>query len=134
LRDGFTHECQDGVGELLLTLVVAIVGDVLMQGRPKPLNRIEVGTVGWQLDQMDAACCLGREGPDIGAFVVGGIVPDVMNDALVGVALLDLGEKLGGTDPIDAQRFDKRCVEGLEVNSPMNVHTTTPCRAENCWI
>jgi len=57
-----------------------------------------------------------------------------MNDALVGVALLDLGQKLRGTDPINAQRFDKGCVKGFEVHSPMNVHATTPRRAENRWI
>lgn len=50
LRDGFTHECKDGVGELLLTWVVAIVGHVLMQDGPKPLNRIEMRAVGRQLD------------------------------------------------------------------------------------
>ena len=67
-------------------------------------------------------------------FVVGGVVPDDMNDALVGVARFDLGQKLRGTDPIDGCGFDKRCVEGLEVHSSMNVHTTAPCRAENRWI
>ena len=38
LRDGFTHEREDCIGELLLSLVVAIVGDVLMQDGPKLLN------------------------------------------------------------------------------------------------
>jgi len=42
-----------------------------------------------------------QKSPDIGAFVVGGVVPDNMNDALVGVARLDLGEQLRGTDAID---------------------------------
>ena len=60
------------------------MGDVLMQDGPKPLNRIEVGAVGRQLDQMDTTSCPGKESPDIGPFVVGGIVPDDMNDALVG--------------------------------------------------
>jgi hypothetical protein len=30
-----------------------------------------------------------------------------MNDALVGVARFDLGQKLRGTDPIDGRGFDK---------------------------
>ena len=71
--------------------------------------------IGRQLDQVDTAGCPGKESPDIGPFVAGGVVPDDMNDALVGVALLDLGKKLDGTDPIDAQRFDKGCIEGLKV-------------------
>ena len=134
LRDGFTHKCKDGVGELLLTWVVAVVGNVLMQDSPKPLNRIEMRAIGWQLDQMDTASCLGEEGSDIGSFVVGSVVPDDMNDALVRVALLDLGEKLHGTDPVDGCGLDKGCIESFEVYSPMNVHTTAPCCAENRWI
>ena len=81
-----------------------------------------------------AASCPGKEGPDIEPFVVGGVVPDDMNDALVGVARFDLGQKLCCTDPIDGCGFDKGCVEALKVHSAMNVHATTPCRAENRWI
>ena len=91
------------------------MGHVLMQDGPKPLNRIEMRAVGRQLDQMDAASCPGEEGSDIGPFVAGSVVPDDMNDALIGVTLLDLGQKLCCTDP-------------------MNVHTAAPCRAENRWI
>ena len=87
LRDGYTHGCQDGVGEVFLTLVVAIVGDVLVQDRPKPLHRIEVRVIRRQLDQMDTTSRPGRRSPDIGTFVVGGIVPNDMNDPLIGVAL-----------------------------------------------
>ena len=65
-----------------------------MQDGPKPLNRIEMGAVGRQLDQMDTASCPGEKGPDIGALVIGGVVPDDMNDALFGVAGLNLGKKL----------------------------------------
>jgi len=46
LRDGFPHEFKDVVGELLLTWVVAVVGHVLVQKSPKPLNWIEMGAVG----------------------------------------------------------------------------------------
>ena len=112
------HECQDGVGELLLTWVVAIVGDVLMQEGPKLLNRIEMGAVGWQLDQMDTASCPGEEIPEIGAFMGSGIVPDDMNDALVGVADFDLGQKLCCTGPINGCGLDKGCIEGFEVTAP----------------
>ena len=74
-----------------------------MQDGPKPLNWIEMRAVRRQLDQMDTASCPGEEGSDIGAFVVGRGVPDDMNDALVRVALFDLGQKLRGTDPIDGR-------------------------------
>jgi hypothetical protein len=55
LGDGFTHEYQDGVGKLILTWVVLIVGDLVMQNCPKSLDRIKRGAVGRQLDQMDMA-------------------------------------------------------------------------------
>ena len=69
--------------------------------------------VGRQLDQMDTASCPGEEGSDIGPCVVGSVVPDDMNDALIGVALLDLGQKLCCTDPINGCRLDKGCVESF---------------------
>ena len=112
------HECKDGVGELLLTWVVAIVGHVLMQDGPKPLNRIEMGAVGRQLDQMDTASCPCKKGSDIGPFVVGRVVPDDMNDAFVGVTRFNLGQKLRCTDPINGRGLDKRCVEVLGITAP----------------
>jgi len=60
-----------------------------------------MGAVGRQLDQMDTASCPGKESSDIGPFVVGRVVPDDMNDALVGVARFDLTQKLCGTDTVD---------------------------------
>ncbi|SUZ34145.1 hypothetical protein ROE7235_03928 [Roseibaca ekhonensis] len=90
--------------------------------------------IGRQLDQMDTAGCPRKKSSDIRSFMVGGVVPDDVNDTLVGVALFDLGQKLHGTDPINGRGLDKRCVEGFEVHSPMNVHTTTSRRAENRWI
>jgi hypothetical protein len=89
-----------------------------MQDGPKPLNRIEMRAVGRQLDQMDTASCPGEEGSDIGPFVVGNVVPDDMNDALIGVTLLDLGQKLCCTDPINGCGLDKGCIEGFEVTAP----------------
>ena len=50
---------------------------------------------------MDAARWPGQKSPDIRPFMIGSVVPDDMDDALVGVARLDLGEKLRGTDPVD---------------------------------
>jgi len=97
--------------EWLQPALVAIVGDVSMQNGPKPLNRIEVGTVGRQLDQMDAASCPGKKSPDIGPFVVSGVAPDDMNNALVGVARFDPGQKLCCTDPINGCGLDKGPVE-----------------------
>ena len=39
------HECKDGVGELLLTWIVAIVGNVLIQDGPRPLYYYRAGHV-----------------------------------------------------------------------------------------
>ncbi len=98
-----------------------------MQDGPKSLNyyqaghvkcsrwRIETRAVGRQLDQMDTASCPCEEGSDIWPFVVGSVVPDDMNVALIGVARLDPGQKLDGTDPINGCGLDKRCIEGFEV-------------------
>ena len=107
------------------------MGDILVQDRPKPLNRIEMWAIGWQLDQMDTTSWPGKKSPDVWSFMVGGVVPDHMNDALVGVARFDLGQKLRGTDPINRCGLNKGRIEGLKVHSPMNVHTSTPRRAEN---
>ena len=67
--------------------------------------------VGRQLDQMDTASSPGKEGSDIGPFVVGSVVSDDMNDALVRVARFDLGQKLCCTDPINGCGLDKGPVE-----------------------
>ena len=99
-----------------------------------PRWRVEMGAVGRQLDQMDTAGCPCKKSPDIGPFMVGGVVPDDMNDALIGVVRFNLGQKLHRTDPIDAQRLNKGRIESLEVQGAMNVHAATPRRAENRWI
>ncbi len=67
------------------------MGDVLVHDGPEPLDGIEMGAIGRQLDQMNAAVFARQERSDIGAFVVRGVVPDDMDDALVGVARLDFG-------------------------------------------
>ena len=101
------------------------MGYVLMQDGPKPLDRIEMGAVWWQLDQMDTAGCPGQKSPDIGPFVVGGIVPDDEKDALV--RRLDLGKKLDGPDPINGFWLDKRRTKCFEVQGTMNVDAATSC-------
>jgi hypothetical protein len=45
------------------------------------------------------------------------------------VTLLDLCQKLCGTDPINGGGLDKGCIEGFKVYSRMNVHTAAPRRA-----
>ena len=60
-----------------------------------------MGTVRRQVDTMDAAVQPGEKSPDIRAFVVGGIFPDDMDQALVGVARLNFGEKLRCADAVD---------------------------------
>ena len=67
------------------------MGDVLVHDGPEPLDGIEMGAIGRQLDQMNAAVFARQECSDIGAFVVRGVVPDDMDDALVGVARLGFG-------------------------------------------
>ena len=61
---------------------------------------------------------LARKVSDIGPFVVGGVVPDHMNDALIGIARFDLGQKLHGTDPVHGCGLDKRRIEGFKVQAP----------------
>ena len=67
------------------------MGDVLVHDGPEPLDGIEMGAIGRQLDQMNAAIFVRQERSDIGAFVARGVLPDDMDDALVGVARLDFG-------------------------------------------
>jgi hypothetical protein len=60
-----------------------------------------------QLDEVDAAVWSGKKSPDIWPFVIGGVVPDDMNDALFGVAGLNFGKKLRRADPVDGGWLDK---------------------------
>ena len=102
---------------------MAIMGDVLMQDGPKPLDRVQVWAIGRQLDQVDATLRPRQKRSHIGPFVAGGIVPDDMDEAFVGVARLNFGKKLHGTDPVDGGWLDKRRIEGLKVERAMDVHT-----------
>ena len=60
---------------------------------------IEVRAIRRQLDEVDAAVWSGKESPDIWPFVIGGVVPDDMNDALFGVAGLNLGKNRAALIP-----------------------------------
>ena len=46
------------------------------------------------MDQVDAAVRPCEEFENVWTFVIGGIVPNHMDEALVGIAGLDLGQKL----------------------------------------
>ena len=94
------------------------MGDILVQNRPKTFNWIEMWAIGRQLDQVDTAGCPCKKSPDIGPFVVGGVVPDDMNEALAGVARFDLRQKLRGADPINRCGFNKGCIKGFEITAP----------------
>jgi len=81
---------------------------------------------------MDATSRPGKKGPDIRSFVVSVIVADDVNDALAGVAGLDLGQKLRGTDPINRCGLDKGCVESLKVQGPMNPPYSSKAEGIGC--
>ena len=123
---------------MLLRWVVSIVSDILVQDSPETLNGVDVWAIWRKRDEMDPAVRPCRKIPDIRAFVTGCIVPEHMpehmNDALVGVAVFDPGQKLRGTGPIDSGWFDKGRIEGLKIERPMNVDASTPCCAEHCGV
>ena len=103
--------------------------DVAVHDDPEPIDGIEMRAIGPQLDRMNATVFARQERSDIGAFVVWGIVPNDVNDTFVRVSRLDLGEKLNGANPIDGGWFNKGRVEGLQVQSAVNVHAPMPrCR------
>ena len=97
--DYLSHEVQDCIGKVFSRWIMPIMGDVLVHDGPEPLDGIEMGAIGRQLDQMNAAVFARQERSDIGAFVVRGVVPDDMDDALVGVVRLDFGQQLRGAEP-----------------------------------
>ena len=52
----FSSEVQDCIGKVFLRWIMPIMGDVLVHEGPEPLDGIEMGAIGRQLDQMNAAC------------------------------------------------------------------------------
>ncbi len=83
---------------------------------------------------MDAAVRPCEECPYIRSFVIGGVVPDHMNDALVRVASFNFGEQLRSADPIDGGWFDKWRIEGFKVERAMDVDPSSPRRGLHCWL
>ena len=126
VRDGLPKELEARICELLLRGVVEIVGGALVRD-PQSFDRVQVRAIRRQLDQMDAALRPGEERPDIRPFVVSSIVLDHMDEAFVGIARLDLGKKLRGTDPVYGGLFDKGRVEGLKVEHTMDIYAPAPC-------
>ena len=92
---------------------MSIVCHVLVHNRPKPFDRVQVRAVRGQRDKMDATILPCEKLSDIRPFVIGGIVPDDMDQSLVRVACFNLGEKLCSVDPIDGRWLDKGCVKGF---------------------
>ena len=91
------------------------MGDVTVHDGPEPLDGIEMGAIGRQLDQMNATFFARQERSDIGAFVVWGIVPNNVNDTFVGVSDLGFGEELNRADPIDGGWFNEERIKGFQV-------------------
>lgn len=91
-------------------------------------------TIGRQLDQVDPAPGPCEKRPDVWSFMVGGVVPDHMNDALVGVAGFNLGEKLRCTDPIDSGWLDKGGIESFKVERTVDIDPSAPCGGLHCWV
>ena len=87
-----------------------------------------------QLDEVDATVWSGKESPDIRPFVIGGIVPQDVDQALVRVASFNFGKKLRRADPVDRGWLDKGCVEGLKVERTMDINAAPARRGRDPWI
>ena len=70
---------------------------------------------------------LARNVPDIWPFVVSGVVPNHVDEAFIGVARLDLGEKLCGAAPVHRSGLNKGRIEILKAQRAMDVHPPAPC-------
>ena len=57
-----------------------------------------------------------------------------MDDALVGVAGFNLGEKLCSANPIDGGWLDKRGVESFKIERAVDVDASAPCGGFYCWV
>ena len=87
-----------------------------------------------QLDEVDAAVWSGKESPDIRSFMIGGIVPDNMDQSLVRVASFNFGKKLRRADPVDGGWLDKGRIEGFKIERTMDIHAAPACRGRDPWI
>ena len=113
---------------------MSIVCHVLVQDSPKPFDRVQVRAVRGQLDKMDTTLWPCEKFSDIGRFVIGGIVPDDMDQSLVRAACFNLGEKLYGADPINGRWLDKGYVVGFQVDRALDINPATACRGRDCRI
>ena len=66
--------------------------------------------------------------------MIGGIVPDNMDQSLVRVAGFNLGEKLCSSDPINGCWLDKGCADGFEFDRAMDINPAAACRGRDCRI
>ena len=60
--------------------------------------------------------------------MIGSIVPNHMNDALVAVAALNLSQKLDRAPAIDRRWFNEGGVEILQVHRAMDIDPSPACR------
>ena len=113
---------------------MSIVCHVLVHDSPKPFDRVQVRAVRRQLDKMDTTIWPCEKFSNIRPSVIGGIIPDDMDQSLVRVACFNLGEKLCGADPVDGRWLDKGCVESFQVDRAMDINPAAACRGRDCRI
>ena len=107
--------------------VMAIVRHMPVDDRPPPPDRVRMGAIWWKPDRVDADVRARQERPDIGPFMAGRVILDDVDQVLVGIAGLDLGEKRCGTGAADSRRLDARRVEGFRVRRATEIHPSACC-------
>ena len=106
----------------------------LVHDRPKSFDLVQVRAVRGQLDKMDTTILPYEKLSDIQPFLIGGIVPDDIDQSLARVAGFNLGSKLCGADPVDGRWLDKGCVEGFEVDRAMDINPAAGCLGRDCRV
>ena len=97
------------------------MGGVSIRNRSKTFHQIEVSAIWRQLCQPNTADFSCEKSPDIRPFLVGGVVPDGVKNALVRIMRTGLGMKLDGPDPINGCWLVKRRIKFFKVQGTMNV-------------
>ena len=77
------------------------MGDVFMQNNTNAQSECARG-IGLPLDQIDTTSWSCEKGFDIGAFGLGSVVPDDVNNAFVMIVLFCLGKKRDGSNSINS--------------------------------